>query len=174
MISPLWSKILAPVALPTVSFLNICKKNTFNEAEPYGIKNKTLRARIITAMNSGDSTEAGLPGNPWHSLYQLQRLSRNVRKNLYKITVPSVSFHAFEDDIAHRRNSQLVYDRVSGAKQLIWLYNSYHMITIDNDRKQVIDTSLNFIRQAQQSSCGTKSIENLIEQILEHEIGHLV
>lgn len=31
-------------------------------------------------MNSGESSEAGLPGNPWHSLFQLQRLSRNVRK----------------------------------------------------------------------------------------------
>lgn len=146
---PLWSKVLAPIVLPTISALNICRDKIFNEAEPYGIKNENLRARIVNAMNSGNSAEAGLPGNPWHSLYQLQRLSRNVRKNLYKITSPTLSFHAYEDDVAHRRNSQLVYDHVSGYKQLIWLKNSYHMITIDNDRKQVIEESLEFIQHCQ-------------------------
>jgi len=146
---PRWSKFLAPVVLPTVFKLNICRHNTFDEAEPYGIQNESLRSRIVKAMNSGDSGEAGLPGNPWHSLYQLQRLSRNVRQNLKHITAPSLSLHAFDDDIAHRRNSQLVYDHVSGSKKLIWLYRSYHMITIDNDRKQVIDESLLFIQQHQ-------------------------
>ncbi len=143
---PLWSKVLAPVVLPVVYRLNICRHSTFDEAEPYGIRNESLRARIVNAMNSGDSSEAGLPGNPWHSLYQLQRLSRDVRKNLHKITAPSLSLHAYEDDVAHRRNSQIVYDRVSGPKQIVWLNNSYHMITIDNDRKQVIEESLKFIK----------------------------
>jgi len=38
---------------------------------------------------------------------------------------------------------------VKGPKTLIWLYNSYHMITIDNDRKQVIEESIRFIEQYQ-------------------------
>lgn len=171
---PLWSKVAAPIALPLVYHLNIGRHRTFDEAEPYGIRNEALRARIVNAMNSGDSSEAGLPGNPWHSLYQLQRLSRDVRKNLHKITAPSLSLHAYDDDIAHRRNSQLVYDRVSGAKQLIWLENSYHMITIDNDRKKVIDESLKFIQDTHQDpeknpvACMAESAE------LDKELGHSV
>lgn len=169
---PLWSKIVAPVALPLVYHLNIGRHNTFDEAEPYGIRNESLRARIVNSMNSGDSSEAGLPGNPWHSLYQLQRLSRNVRKNLHKITAPSLSLHAYDDDIAHRRNSQIVYDRVSGDKQLIWLENSYHMITIDNDRKKVIDESLKFIRNADKK-LEAKRPEHIIESSeLVEELGH--
>ncbi|MGV2454992.1 alpha/beta hydrolase [Acinetobacter seifertii] len=144
---PLWSKVLAPIVLPSVHYLNICRNNTFDEAEPYGIKNKVLRSRIVQAMNSGESSEAGLPGNPWHSLFQLQRLSRNVRKNLSNITAPCLLLHAYDDDISHRRNSELIYAKVKGPKTLIWLYNSYHMITIDNDRKQVIDESIRFIEQ---------------------------
>ena len=156
---PLWSKVLAPIVLPIVSKLNIFRLNTFDEAEPYGIKNEQLRVRILEAMKSNDSSKAGLPGNPWHSLYQMQRLSRNVRKNLNKITAPTLCLHAFNDDIAHRKNSQLIYDQVSGDKQLIYLYESYHMITIDNDRKQVVEETLKFIQMHHQ-----KAISNIVVQ----------
>ncbi len=153
---PQWSKLLAPIVLPVVYHLNICRECTFNEAEPYGIKNKALRSRIVQAMNSGDSSEAGLPGNPWHALYQLQRLSQHVRKCLYRITAPTLALHAHADDIAHRRNSQLIYDRVQGPRHLVWLYHSYHMITLDNDRKQVIEESIHFIQHYQQTDHKSK------------------
>lgn len=146
---PLWSKVLAPIALPVVSHLNIFRLNAFDEVEPYGIKNEQLRKRIVEAMKGSDSSKAGLPGNPWHSLYQMQRLSRNVRSNLKNITAPTLCLHAFNDDIADRKNSQLIYDHVSGPKKIVWLYESYHMITIDNDRKQVIEESLSFIKKNQ-------------------------
>lgn len=160
---PRWSKILAPIVLPIVSHLNIFKNSAFDETEPYGIKNQQLRMRILEAMKSDDSSKAGLPGNPWHSLYQMQRLSKNVGKNLYKITAPTLCLHAFHDDIADKKNSQLIYDKVSGQKQLIWLYESYHMITIDNDRKQVIEASLNFIKQHQQLAVISNPVENSAE-----------
>lgn len=155
---PLWSKVLAPIALPIVSKIDYFKHHTFDEAAPYGIQNESLRQRIVTAMNSGDSSEAGLPGNPWISLYQLQKLSHDVRKNLNKITAPCLCLHAYNDDISHRRNSEIVYHHISGSKKLIWLYNSYHMITIDNDRKQVIQESLQFIQEYANQSLPTKSI----------------
>ncbi|MHA3096529.1 alpha/beta hydrolase [Acinetobacter brisouii] len=170
---PLWSKIAAPIGLPIVYHLNIGRHNTFDEAEPYGICNESLRARIVNAMNSGDSSEAGLPGNPWHSLYQLQRLSRNVRKNLRKITAPALCLHAYNDDIAHRRNSQIIYDRVSGLKQIIWLKNSYHMITIDNDRKQVIEESLKFIRNIDSQSIKNQPKASIQSSQLDHELENI-
>ncbi len=49
--------MLAPIVLPSVHYLNICRNNTFDEAEPYGIKNKVLRSRIVQAMNSGESSK---------------------------------------------------------------------------------------------------------------------
>ncbi|OTG86332.1 alpha/beta hydrolase [Acinetobacter sp. ANC 4558] len=154
---PLWSKVLAPIGLPIVSKISYFKHTTFDEAEPYGIQNESLRQRIVAAMNSGNSSEAGLPGNPWFSLHQLQKLSLNVRQNLSKITAPCLCLHAYNDDISHRRNSEIVYNHVSGSKKLIWLYNSYHMITIDNDRKQVIAESLQFIHENTLPSLLTES-----------------
>lgn len=149
---PRWSKLIGPVLLPPIYHLNLFSHRTFDEAEPYGIKNESLRARIVYSMQHGESAEAGLPGNPWHSLYQLQRLSRQVKKNLPKITAPSLSIHAYNDDVAGRQNSQIIYNRVKGQKKIVWLHNSYHMITIDNDRKQVINESIEFIKKYAQAS----------------------
>ena len=124
-------------------------------------------------MKGSDSSKAGLPGNPWHSLYQMQRLSKNVRQNLKNITAPTVCLHAFNDDIADRKNSQIIYDHVSGPKKIVWLYESYHMITIDNDRKQVIDESLKFIRRSQKVFPTTFSTQQNVELELHDNLGEL-
>ncbi|AOA57537.1 alpha/beta hydrolase [Acinetobacter larvae] len=144
---PTWSKYLGPLLLPPIHYLKLFSNRTFDEAEPYGIKNENLRARIVHAMHHEDSAEAGLPGNPWRSVYQLQRLAKYVKNNLYKITAPTLCLHAYHDDIAARKNSQIIFNHVQGPKKLVWLYNSYHMVTIDNDRKQVIQESLDFIQR---------------------------
>ncbi len=170
---PRWSKVLAPIVLPVVSHLNIFRQNAFDEAEPYGIKNEQLRKRIVEAMKGSDSSKAGLPGNPWHSLYQMQRLSKNVRQNLKNITAPTLCLHAFNDDIADRKNSQLIYDHVSGPKKIVWLYESYHMITIDNDRKQVIDESLKFIQHNQKFFPPTLSIQQNTGLEVHEKLGEL-
>lgn len=148
---PLWSKLAAPWLLPLGYHLNLFRNTTFDEAEPFGIYNEKLRQRIVHSMQHGDSSEAGLPGNPWHSLYQLQCLSKTLRKRLSRITSPCLLMHAYDDDVAHRKNSQLIYDHVQGPKKLVWLKKSYHMITIDNDREQVVTDTLVFIAQYAQA-----------------------
>ena len=170
---PTWSKILGPLLLPPIYHLNLFRKNTFDEAEPYGIKNESLRARIVHTMHGDDSAEAGLAGNPWHSLYQLQRLAQVVKNNLAHITAPSLCLHAYHDDVASRQNSQMIFDRVRGAKKIVWLNNSYHMITIDNDRKQVIAETLDFIaehrhQQLQDSQAPTHAEPRQTPPALDH------
>ncbi|MGL4860161.1 MAG: alpha/beta hydrolase [Enterobacteriaceae bacterium] len=145
-ISPL-SQFLAPWVLPICGWLRIGRNRMFNEMPPYGIYNEQLRERIVSSMLSGDSSAAGLPGNPWPSLSEMLHLSRRVRRLLPQVTAPCLILHAENDDIAHRRNGQLVKQSVSGPAQMVLLKNSYHMITIDNDRKEVVDRSIAFIRQ---------------------------
>lgn len=139
------ARLLAPLLLPLATRLRIGRRRMVNEAEPYGIRNETLRRRIAKAMLGGDSGAAGLPGNPWPSLSEMVRLSRNVRRNLWRVADPCLILHAEHDDVAHRRNALLVRDRVSGPCELALLKNSYHMITIDNDRDELVSRSLAFI-----------------------------
>lgn len=145
-ISP-FAQFAAPWLLPLLTGLGVGRNRMFLEAEPYGIQNEKLRRRIVQSMQSGDSSAAGLPGNPWPSLTELIALSREVRRNLWKVTAPCLVVHAEHDDIAHRRNAQLVCDNVSGPVDMVLLKNSYHMITIDNDRRELVTRSLAFIAE---------------------------
>jgi carboxylesterase len=47
--------------------------------------------------------------------------------------------HAEEDDIAHVRNAYLVAERVNAPVELLLLKDSYHMITLDRDRRLLAD-----------------------------------
>ncbi len=144
---PLISRMIAPWFLTLMDILHLGRRRIFNEEPPYGIRNEQLRRKISQSMLSGDSGAAGLSGNPWPSLSQLVYLTRNVRQCLPKITSPCLVLHAENDDIAHRRNGELVRDNVSGPVKMVLLKNSYHMITIDNDRRELVSRSITFMQQ---------------------------
>ncbi|MGE7139228.1 alpha/beta hydrolase [Luteibacter sp. NPDC031894] len=130
--------------LPLIKRLGIARERMFIEQPPYGLRDERLRAQVSAAMNSGDSTLAGLPGNPWHSLADLRRLSKEVRRQLGDVVAPCLVAHASEDDVASVRNARLVIRRVSAPAQLLLLDDSYHMITIDRQRRTLIDHSVRF------------------------------
>ena len=53
--------------------------------------------------------------------------------------------HSGNDDIANiETNAKLVEKHVSGPKQLIVLNDSYHLITIDSQRREVIKECASF------------------------------
>jgi carboxylesterase len=130
--------------LPLAKWLGICRDRMFMETEPYGLRDEGLRAQISAAMHSGDSSVAGLPGNPWYSLYELFLLSRIVRRQLPQVFAPCLIAHAVDDDLASLRNAELVAAAVSGPTELLLLKDSYHMITIDRERRLLARRSAQF------------------------------
>jgi carboxylesterase len=130
--------------LPVLKKFRLARHRVFQEAPPYGIRDERLRAAAVAAMNSGDSTLAGLPGNPWYALAEMLVLSAKVRRELPKITAPCLVAHATHDDVASLANAYLVRDRVSGPVQMLLLDDSYHMITIDRERRQLIAATTDF------------------------------
>jgi len=131
--------------LPWLRALGIGRRSVFMEQPPYGIKDEALRARIVSQMNSGDSAAAGLPGNPWWAVIELHALSARVRKNLDKVRAPCLVMHAQHDDIAAVGNAYEIVDGVRHAPvELCLLQDSYHMITIDRERRQVIARVVDF------------------------------
>lgn len=130
--------------LPLVRKLGIGRGRVFEEQHPFGLRDERLRAQVEAAMRSGDSTVAGLLGNPWHSLADLYQLSTHVRRLLPRVTAPCLVAHASEDDVASVRNAQLVLRGVGGSSELLLLKDSYHMITIDRERRTLIERSARF------------------------------
>ena len=116
----------------------------FHECFPYGIKDERIRNRIAGSMLDGDSAAAGLPGNPWPSLAEFYSLSFRVRRQLRSIHTPCLVVHAVDDDVASLKNVRMVVRGVRGPVETVLLENSYHMITVDQERDQVIDRSTRF------------------------------
>ena len=130
--------------LPFLKKLGIGRDRSFMEQPPYGIRDERLRAQVSAAMLGGDSAAAGLPGNPWYSLAEMYGLSAAVRRQLAQVTAPCLVAHASEDDVASIKNAELVMREVSAPVELLLLDDSYHMITIDRDRRTLVERSAAF------------------------------
>lgn len=130
--------------LPWFKKFNIGRGRSFMEEPPYGIRDERLRASVVKSMQDGDSAAAGLPGNPWHALAELYMLAPIVRQELHDVIAPCLVAHATDDDIASIGNAYLVRDGVSGPVQMLLLEDSYHMITIDRERRQLIAAATDF------------------------------
>jgi len=53
-----------------------------------------------------------------------------------------------EDDMTSFKNSQYIYDRIpSKEKEIVSLYDSYHVITVDRERERVGQEMGRFFRK---------------------------
>ena len=125
------------------------KRYHFVEAFPYGIKNEHLRRRIVAKMKSGDTSAAGHTHTPGVIVRELWRMVDAVKKRFKAIHAPALIVHADNDDIAGlRKNALYMQRRLAGPTELLRLYDSYHMVTVDQERHLVADASARFfVRQ---------------------------
>ena len=110
---------------------------SFTEQEPYGIKNPQIRRRIARAMSRGFS-EAGAARISTDHVYQATRLSQHVMEKLPSIKAPALVVHAIDDETASPKNADYIMKHLgSPVKRRVMLGNSYHMVTMDNERDAV-------------------------------------
>ncbi len=116
----------------------------FKEESPYGIKNKAVRQRIHRYFDKAglDDTDQvakyGYPYFPVSLLCELHFLVKHLSKRLHHIKTPVQLIQAKDDDMTSVKNSQFIYDRIpSDVKELVLLYDSYHIITADQERDVV-------------------------------------
>ncbi|WP_243041505.1 alpha/beta hydrolase [Dyella sedimenti] len=133
--------------LPLIDRFGIGRHRMVHENEPYGLRDERLRQQISSLMLGGDSAAAGLPGNPWPSLAQMYKMAAVVRRDLPRVAAPCLIAHATEDDVASIGNARLVERSVSGPVETLWLEDSYHMVTIDRQRRLLIDRSAAFFQR---------------------------
>jgi carboxylesterase len=133
--------------LPLGIRLGIGRRRVSMENPPYGIKDERIRNRIVSAMMSGDSEAAGLAGFPWPSLAEFTRLSQHVRHRIHRVRAPCVIVHSGNDDIASLANVRIVERGVRAPVETILLDDSYHMVTVDRQRDELIERSAAFFRR---------------------------
>jgi len=138
-----WYRFLMPLGFytPLRTFYS------YREREPYGIKNLHLRRRIASAMRKGFS-EAGAARLSMNHLYQAAGLIRHATRAMHAVSAPALVMHAIDDETASPKSAQYVVDHIgSSTVRKVILDNSYHIITMDNDRAMVARATRDFFLQ---------------------------
>ncbi len=134
-----WFMFLMPFALSTM----IRFYYSYPECEPHGIKNEKTRNAVKKLLEKGD---VGMNDFPMTGIYELLKLSKYVRKNLKSVITPILLIHSKDDDLTSVKSSQTVYKKISSRdKEMIILYDSYHMVLYDNEKEFVFNKTLEFI-----------------------------
>jgi carboxylesterase len=119
------------------------------ERDPFGIKNERMRAWVAREMQQRGGSAAGPSTLPLWAIREVDRLKDHVAAGLDRLTHRTLMLHARDDEVctldSARRSMQAL---AADDKRLVVLENSYHMITIDNDRQLVSDELREFTRAA--------------------------
>ena len=116
----------------------------FEERHPYGIKHPGMRDIVIKALASGDSGAAGVGTIPGSLMMELRWLSKTVRQKLGSITKPVMIIHPRDDDRASLRNTAYLQQNLGGMVESHIFDNSYHIVTMDNQREQLVARTVAF------------------------------
>ncbi len=117
----------------------------YTEHEPFGIKNERLRRQVEKGLKENT---IGYSRFPCSAMHQLLRLAAATKKVMPQVTAPALILHAREDDLASVKNAEYVEQHIGSAtKKTILLDDSYHMITIDNERTQVTQSLIQFLQE---------------------------
>lgn len=138
-VSP-WRRLLPLAYLPPLR-----RRMSFKETAPFGLKNERLRAWVEQAMASNQVSAVGAARLSAASLYQATRLIRHVRGHLPALAAPAVVLHASEDDVAGPRSVRELQCRLGHEPEVHWFHDSYHMLTLDNERIAVARTVRDFL-----------------------------
>lgn len=138
-VSP-WRRLLPLAYLPPLR-----RRLSFKETAPFGLKNERLRAWVEQAMATSQVSAVGAARLSAASLYQASRLIRHVRARLPRLAAPAVVLHATEDDVASPRTVHELQQRLGARPEVHWFHDSYHMLTLDNERIAVARTVRDFL-----------------------------
>lgn len=140
-----WYRFLLPLA----AYVPFGMHYSFKECSPYGVKDERMRAWIAREMAKTHSSVAGASTLSAASLIQARRLYRATRRILPLVTAPTLVIHALEDDMSSPRNAEYLV-RNLGARQTryVLLRDSYHMITLDQEKDRVLAETRAFLDQA--------------------------
>ncbi len=140
-----WYRVLLPIAYYT-PFRYLY---SYREREPFGLKNEQLRKWVAREMSHKDSSMAGAAKLTLPAVHQAELLIGSVKKSLRQVTAPALIMHAVEDDVSTPRSASFVAGNIgSRTVENILLHNSYHMLTIDNEREQVAAETIRFFNAA--------------------------
>jgi len=91
--------------------------------------------------------ELAYPVIPVPAVRQIYALMGATRELLPRVGCPLLIFESKEDHVVVPANGPYILDHVCARdKRLVWLENSYHVATLDNDKELIAAATLRFIQ----------------------------
>ena len=93
-------------------------------------------------------TELAYPVVPVPAIRHLYALMAATRELLPRVVCPTLVFQSRDDHVVAPENAPYIVEHVGAdEKQLIWLDESYHVATLDNDKELIARETLQFIQR---------------------------
>jgi carboxylesterase len=140
-----WSMPWHSMFLQYVRPLPIRLELELTEREPYGLKDERVRRIVVASMQSGDAGAAGVFSTPMRSMAHFNSLVAEVKPRLGQVRQPALIVHPRQDDIASLKNAQYLQAHLGGLVDTLVLDNSYHMVTLDQQRHIVAERTTSFV-----------------------------
>jgi carboxylesterase len=120
----------------------------YKERDPFGIKNDETRAMVKRMMKLDHISESGAETITLASLKEGRKCIAATLSNIGDIDSPTLIMHAVDDESVHIRSAERVFDQIRiHQKEFVYLGDSYHMITIDNERETVHQETTRFLKK---------------------------
>jgi carboxylesterase len=139
-----WSVPWYHKLIPLVDYTPLKYFSYFREAEPFGLKDEALRAKIAaqygktSVHDSSDAVRSGYAHFPVRLFCEMRRLIRMCKRALPGVACPVLVVQAENDDVTGPKNAQFIIDRVaSRQRELLLLKHSYHLVSADVERSTV-------------------------------------
>lgn len=84
---------------------------------------------------------------PTAAIKELCALAKVTEELLPRITCPALIMVSREDHVVPPPNGEYILQKLASVdKQMLWLENSYHVATLDNDKDVIVQSCIDFIR----------------------------
>jgi carboxylesterase len=103
---------------------------------------------IESDIKKDGSIEASYEATPLKPAESLFAALGPLEAGLSTVTAPTLVLQSREDHVVTSDNGDTVVATVSGPIERIWLENSYHVATLDNDAALVEGAAVTFLKEA--------------------------
>jgi len=128
----LFFKNKATMALPLLSLV----KKYINKRNGPDIKNEVSKKRAISYTKM-----------PLRSISETAHLFEQIKNELHIVFTPVLIFHSIYDHVIDYKSSEYIFNHISSkCKRLITLRNSYHILSLDNEKNIILKEIISFIK----------------------------
>ncbi len=152
-------------------FFNLVRHKWFanllhlRECAPYGIKDERIRRFVLDSLQSEGRGLEDIFGRRGGTVLEFRWLANAAKQVLGQIKQPTLIFHAREDDQSDISNAFLLQKRLGGLTEVMVLDDSYHMVTLDRQRMQVVEKTIAFADWIAQRHQHGREMEQLKQSV---------